>query len=575
MKDANNHSIAAEQAIIGGLILDNKAWPDVCKIVTALDFSEVRHQTIFRAIGEIIESGGIADMITINNATREGNRGFAYIGKLAHDTPTAANVLAYAQILADYAINRGKPPNHHPVLDDSTHYCKVNLLRHVDNGHLQKRLSIDVAKTMHLPESTVFLMGLAVFSSIACRRWVVNYPHYGALPIGLNAIAEQPSGTSKTRLLKLYQRPFITIYKRCQDEWRKEVAALKKEMGGKPTTEQEAQMADLMGRKLGTLFITNATPEALENTLKGTNGFFSAVSSEQGLFNSLLGKSYGNGRENNNDILLNGYDGGNVCTSRITREGYTGDVVGGVVLFAQQGSIETILDASNGTGLSERFLMLAEQHSLGKRDHRVAHHIDDILIEDYARCCNFTEDIFGNRAWPLSKLFHLNISPAGWKMIADYRNSIEPYLADGGRYAAHISIRGAAGKVDMTIMKIAANLHLLDDGHCRPDIDDRHVKSAIGIAGDLLEAQLSICKDKGLIGARAEFTAILRMFDGKIKPLSEREIIQSRKGVAPFKGVAGNSDLIKKTLLEMVMQGLLLKWPDEKSPAKFLYSMAQ
>ncbi len=118
---------------------------------------------------------------------------------------------------------------------------------------------------------------------------------------------------------------------------------------------------------LPSLFVTNSTPEGLEKSLYFSKGFFSAISSEKGLFNSLFGKSYGNG-ENNNDIVLNGFNGDYVATSRATREGYVGHVSGGIVCFAQAGSVETVLEASNGSGLSERFFMIVEPHNLGIRD---------------------------------------------------------------------------------------------------------------------------------------------------------------------------------------------------------------
>jgi hypothetical protein len=50
----------------------------------------------------------------------------------------------------------------------------------------------------------------------------------------------------------------------------------------------------------------------------------SAVSSEQGLFNTLLGSCYGNDKTSNNDLLLNGFDGGAMSSLRVTRSGYIG-----------------------------------------------------------------------------------------------------------------------------------------------------------------------------------------------------------------------------------------------------------
>ena len=54
---------------------------------------------------------------------------------------------------------------------------------------------------------------------------------------------------------------------------------------------------------------------------------------------------------------------------RATRRGFDGEVHGSIVCFAQPGSIESIMLASGGTGLAERFLWLSDDHNLGKRDH--------------------------------------------------------------------------------------------------------------------------------------------------------------------------------------------------------------
>lgn len=83
---------------------------------------------------------------------------------------------------------------------------------------------------------------------------------------------------------------------------------------------------------------------------------------------------------------------------------------------------------------------------------------------------------------------------------------------------------------------------------------------AINISNEMLEANLRLCQDKGVIGCRAEFEAILRLFEENSKPRIERSIIQSRAKVSPFKEFSGNkSTRIRETLSEMVDQGILSK----------------
>jgi hypothetical protein len=312
---------------------------------------------------------------------------------------------------------------------------------------------------------------------------------------------------------------------------------------------------DLSANPPPPLFATNATPEALEQYINNTNGFFSAVSSEQGLFNSLLGLSYGdNKKANNNDLVLNAYDGGHINSMRVGREGYNGGVIGAIVLFAQQGSIEKVIEASGGTGLSERFLMLAEPHNLGKRDRTKSTAIDKNALDAY----NEIAERLGNSALNnvKSDLSTLNISTNGHRLIAEYLNIIEPHLANGGKFS-HAFLRGAAGKLNIQVMKIAANLHLLAGDLFESDIDDKHVKAAIGITQELFEANINLCHDKGIMGTKAEYTAVINCLSNK-GAKTERELVNSLRDTVPFKSFTGNkSALIKTTLDEMTNQNIV------------------
>ncbi len=484
---------------------------------------------------------------------------------------------------------------HNDILDGEKHHCTVDLLRHIDDEHPSKELSLYISHAMDLPVNSSFVMGLATFSSIACRKYVVNYQHNDSIPIGIYAVAEQPSGVGKSRCLTLFQKPFFKVHKEKCDLYNLERKRLEGIEPGKLSVIDKASLAELKNNPIPQLFTTNSTPEALEKSLDTTNGTFSAVSSEQGLFNSLLGLSYSDGKKaNNNDLILNAFDGGYMCVKRITRDGYSGYVAGGVALFAQPGSIEKLLNNSHGTGLVERFLMIAEPHQLGKRDHTVRKNIPQEVIDNYAKVAEpLCRSVLNKEA-----VTALNISDHGHNLIALYQNQIEPHLADGGKYS-HISLRGAAGKINMQIMKIAANLHLLaknDDAESplvdkavtleelqarsshnlkRPavksDIDDKHVIAAIGIANELLEANLKLCQDKGILGVKAEYTAILNYLTNKANK-TERELINSLRTTLPFKESTGNkAEEIKKAIVEMVAQGVIAK---SFVSGKILYSIA-
>lgn len=449
--------------------------------------------------------------------------------------------------------------NYNSILDDERHYCKVDLLKHVDDKHPLKQLSLSIANATELPQSTVFLLGLGVFSSMATRRWRVNYQHGGSKPIALYVVAEQPSGTGKSRCLNTFQKPFHDAHSKHRKKCIERIKELSKPKEKDAPVEDNSEELENLSNALNvTLFVTNPTPEALEKSLKYSEGFFSAVSSEQGLFNTLLGLAYGDNKANNNDLVLNGFDGGYIHSMRVGREGYNGFVTGGITLFAQDGSVETVLKQSNGTGLSERFLMLAEKDNLGSRDWLKNKSIDKFYTDEYAKICNnFASDVLMNPE-DFELLRELSIDDDGWHAINQYRNDIEPELKAGGRFS-HASLRGAIGKVDIQIMKIAANLHILKHSQLPPStIDNDTVTSAINIVDELMEAHLDMLKDKGAIGAKAEYSAIIGYLSSKGKGLTQREIVNSMRTTQPFKSMTGSkSAAVNSAIDEMVQQGLL------------------
>ena len=105
------HSIEAEQAVLGGLMLDNRAWERIADKITADDFFRREHQLIFKCVAELAEEAQPFDVVTVvERLERHGDAGtvggLAYVGGLVHDTPSAANVAAYANAVRERSIRR-------------------------------------------------------------------------------------------------------------------------------------------------------------------------------------------------------------------------------------------------------------------------------------------------------------------------------------------------------------------------------------------------------------------------------------------------------------------------------------
>ena len=105
------HSIEAEQAVLGGLLLSSRAWDMVADVITETDFYREDHRLMFRAIHELSDGGKPCDAVTVtewfeSHGKVEQVDGGAYISQLASNTPSAANVKAYAQIVREKSILR-------------------------------------------------------------------------------------------------------------------------------------------------------------------------------------------------------------------------------------------------------------------------------------------------------------------------------------------------------------------------------------------------------------------------------------------------------------------------------------
>jgi replicative DNA helicase len=105
------HSVEAEQSVLGGLMLDSAAWDQVADRVVAEDFYRNDHRLIFEAVAGLIERSQPCDAVTLSGHLESQGLldqvgGLSYLGSLARDTPTAANIRAYADIVRERSVLR-------------------------------------------------------------------------------------------------------------------------------------------------------------------------------------------------------------------------------------------------------------------------------------------------------------------------------------------------------------------------------------------------------------------------------------------------------------------------------------
>ncbi|HLR13584.1 MAG TPA: replicative DNA helicase [Burkholderiaceae bacterium] len=105
------HSIEAEQSVLGGLLLDNAAWDRITDILTEDDFYRFDHRIIWQHISRLVTLARPADVVTVHESLTLAGKsdevgGLAYLNALAHNTPSAANIRRYAEIVRERSMLR-------------------------------------------------------------------------------------------------------------------------------------------------------------------------------------------------------------------------------------------------------------------------------------------------------------------------------------------------------------------------------------------------------------------------------------------------------------------------------------
>ena len=104
-------NVEAEQAVLGVLLFDNRAWSDVADALGESDFYSLQHRQVFAAVAGLLAAGQAADVITASDALRAcGNLdttgGLAYLNALAQSAPSGRNARRHADIVRRLAMRR-------------------------------------------------------------------------------------------------------------------------------------------------------------------------------------------------------------------------------------------------------------------------------------------------------------------------------------------------------------------------------------------------------------------------------------------------------------------------------------
>jgi len=150
------NSREAEQSVLGGLLLDNRAWDRCGDVITPADFYGWENRAIYEAIAALLNASKPADVITVfEHLQRHGKAedvgGMAYLSALANSVPSAHNIRRYAEIVREKSLQRALIAAARG-LEDAAWSSKVDVPRAIDMAIVQL-LALQQAQQIGEPET--------------------------------------------------------------------------------------------------------------------------------------------------------------------------------------------------------------------------------------------------------------------------------------------------------------------------------------------------------------------------------------------------------------------------------------
>lgn len=413
------------------------------------------------------------------------------------------------------------------------------------------RFAHDVAAQAEMPFGTVFVTILGAASVPAACSFTTRFEGGYQLPVGLFTVCEQPPASGKTRVLNYG----LHAYQAAIRELNKKVHA--HNLAEENKQDQRPYFIDA---------ITDGTTAAIDSKLAASGGGrLPLASSEQGLFRSLFPAE--GGFHSNNDLLLTGWDGGWVSGARSTRNSFTGRVSTQVVMFAQNGSIRRVLQASNGSGLTERFLFVAERSNLGRRKFE-PHTVDASQYDKAAARC--VERMAAEKP-------PIIIEPCrdGRAYIRRQRIAHEAELGKLER-AGEVVMVGWLGKFENHVLKIASVIHAFEfmqaeeiDFPYPVQIPLATVEAACELVMSLHGHMRAVIDAAGESGLQTATDTILSILRESKMPMAVSAVTAKARRRKPFADMGRDDYKASKAFIDaMIVKGILLKANNKLSVAE-------
>jgi replicative DNA helicase len=203
------HSIEAEQSVLGGLLMDNRAWDLVADQLAETDFYHPPHRSIFLAIAELIVRQSPCDLLTLTEVLKTHNTldtvgGEAYLYELAGRVPSVANISAYADIVRERSVLRRLIDAAHDIADSAFNPAERSSAELLDAAEGKVFAIAETGSHRSEPMKGSQIMAKA-FAHLSALQGADN--HITGVSTGFSKLDEMTSGWQKGDLIIIAARP--------------------------------------------------------------------------------------------------------------------------------------------------------------------------------------------------------------------------------------------------------------------------------------------------------------------------------------------------------------------------------
>lgn len=421
------------------------------------------------------------------------------------------------------------------------------------------RLASRVAECLEFPEASVFMALLSSASACVSTAYAVQYKTHASVSLGLYTIIEQPPATKKSYLLGIGMNPYSMAIgdhnKVIKAKWRES----KERKGDEPST-----------LKMAFGVTTDPSSAAMDRRMADcSEGRFVIASAEQSALISLFPES--NSFASTNELILKGWAGEYVAGLRSGREAFEGIAQGSITLIAQPGSAKRVLQASNGSGMAERFIFMSEPDFLGHRLHEGNYPTSDDKAP-FERACRGCVKIYSDNILSFAnsdeatrviydpdKLIQLRASNAGYHAIRQKEKDNEPRMGEL-KASGDMIMLSWLGKYETQVLKVAGIIHVFEaqGNGCKPPevIPDSLIDASMELVDVLADHIQQVLRDAGESGNEAEESAVIAALE---RPAPLRTVRDKLRGRKPFRSMPGSGyQAITRRIDAMINQGILV-----------------